>query len=128
MTYVPYTEGSKKESLMEKVNFKKQKIVFDDNKIFMNEETPIRFLVRHEFQMIIGGYWDGKLLIQNFTKKQEIAKKKHLYRITMIEVSESEEIIITGTEKGDIVKWILKDNNMIYDKPFFHHQNSVTGA
>jgi hypothetical protein len=128
MTYLPYTEGSKKETLSERANFKKQKIVFDDNKIFMNEETPIKFLVKHDLQMIIGGYWDGKLLIQNFTKKQEFAKKKHLYRITMIEVSESEEVIITGTEKGDIVKWTLDDNNMIYDRPFFHHQNSVTGA
>lgn len=46
----------------------------------------------------------------------------------MIEVSVSEEIVITGTEKGDIVKWTIEEGSMKYEKPFFHHLNTVTGA
>lgn len=46
----------------------------------------------------------------------------------MIEVSESEQVVITGTEKGDIVKWALDGSHLIYQKPFFHHDNTVTGA
>jgi len=104
------------------------KIPIDDSRILMNEGTPIKLLIKGDLQVIIGGYWDGKIVVQNFTKKFEISKKKHLYRITMIEVSDSEEIVITGTEKGDIIKWYLQESHLVFDRPFFHHQNTVTGA
>lgn len=128
LTYTQFSPNSKTEILSEKKDWKKVKIIFDDSKLFMNENTPMKILVKGDIRIIIGGYWDGSIIIQNFTKKQEISKKKHLFRITMIEVSESEEVVITGTEKGDIVKWALDGSHLIYQKPFFHHDNTVTGA
>lgn len=129
MEYTSYTEGSKKEIISERSNFKKQKISFDENKIYFTEDAPIKIMVKNGIRILVGGYWDGRLVMQNVTKKgQDSTFKKHLYRITMIEVSESENIIITGSEKGDIVKWITEDDELKCDKPFFHHQNTVTGA
>jgi len=94
----------------------------------MNEETPIKLLTKGEIQMVVGGYWDGRLVLQNFTKKYEVVKKKHLYRITCIEVSESEEMIITGTEKGDVAKWTLEKGTLKFERQFFHHEDAVTNA
>lgn len=128
MVYTPYTEGSKKEIVCEKSGSKRQKILCDNTKIHMNEETPKRLLVKNDLQIIIGGFWDGKVIFQNFTKKLEVSKKKHLYRVTMIEVSSSEEIIITGTTKGDVAKWTNNKDVIKFEILFFHHNNEVTGA
>ena len=68
------------------------------------------------------------MVVQNFTKKEETGKKKHLYRITMIQASQSEDIIITGTEKGDIAKWTNREGDIRFESLFFHHQNEVTGC
>ena len=73
LVYTPYYQNSKIEVLAEKKDWKKLKIVFDDNKIFMNENTPMKILVKEGIQIIIGGYWDGSITIQNFTKKLEIS-------------------------------------------------------
>lgn len=117
-----------KEILTERKDFKKYKIVFDDAKIDMTDDTPIKILVKNDIQMMVGGYWDGRIVIQNFTRGFEISKKKHLYKVTCIEVSENEDIVVTGTEKGDIAKWRLEGSVMHFEKPFFHHQDIVTNA
>lgn len=128
MTYNHCIEGSKKEIITERNNFKKEKYDFDDSRIYLTDETPIKLMVKQDLQMVFGGFWDGKIFIQSFTKKPTIILKHHLFRVTMIEVSESEEIIITGTEKGDVVKWNRHDGKITYEKSFFHHLNTVTGA
>jgi hypothetical protein len=46
----------------------------------------------------------------------------------MIEVSNSEEIIITGTTKGDVAKWNNNKGAIKFESLFFHHLNEVTGA
>lgn len=74
LTYNQYSPNSKTEILSEKREWKKVKIMFDDSKIFMNENTPMKILVKGDIQIIIGGYWDGSIIIQNFTKKLEISK------------------------------------------------------
>lgn len=127
-TYNSFNENNKKDIITENSGFKKVKIVFDDSKIYVNEDTPIRILTKRDIQMIVGGYWDGRIAIKNFTKKEDFFKKKHLYRITCIEVSESENIIITGTVRGDIAKWTYEENTLLFDKPFFHHEDTVTHA
>lgn len=128
LEYHPYTGDGKKDIFTDKKEWKKKKIIFDDSKILIDEHTPIKILTKGDLRMIVGGYWDGKITIHNFTKSTEKFKKKHLFRVTMIEVSDSEDIVITGSERGDIVKWTLEGTSLKFQKPFFHHQNTVTGA
>ena len=125
----PTEAKNNKKIITENKDWKKIKIEFDDSKIFINEETPMKILSKNGICILLGGYWDGSLSYENYTKNKREIKKKHLYRITCIEVSESEEIIITGTEKGDIAKWVSDQHNtLIFEWPFFHHEDTVTNA
>jgi len=127
MIYNEYHEGMKKKIVGENSNGKIVKINIDLYKMHIPEEAPKAILVKSDLQVLIGGYWNGMMVIQNFDKKQEIGKKKHLCRITMIQASLSEEVIITGTEKGDIVKWNNREGEIKFETIMFHHQQEVTG-
>jgi hypothetical protein len=99
------------------------KVILDDNRIHLPEEAPIKFMIKGDLKVLIGGYWDGRLLIQNLIRKKETLVNRHLYRITCIEINKEEDIIITGTEKGDIIKWIVDDFRLKISKSFFHHKD-----
>ncbi|CAI2372614.1 unnamed protein product [Moneuplotes crassus] len=135
MIYNEYLVGGKKPLISECPSGKMFKIQVDPLKIHFSEfsshssSVPVStILVKNGLRLLIGGYWDGMMVIQNFTNKEEISKKKHLYRITMIQASQSEEIVITGTEKGDVAKWNNNQGELKYDSHFFHHQSEVTGC
>lgn len=128
MRYNEYIENMKKQLISENSQGKTHKILFDEMKIHLPDDAPKTLLVKHDLQVLIGGYWNGMMVVQNYSQKYEIGKKKHLFRITMIQVSPSEETIITGTEKGDIAKWNNQLGNIKFEANMFHHQDEITSC
>lgn len=59
-----------------------------------------------EWTVIHGGFYDGSIVMQ-WTFLQPI--KKHSSRVSVIEIDECEDNLITGEDKGAFIFWSIDD-------------------
>ncbi|CAG9328520.1 unnamed protein product [Blepharisma stoltei] len=83
-------------------------------------------IIQQGKNVIIGGFWDGRLTIQKHHTKESNHKWVHYSTITCTDVDIDERVVVTGGKDGDVVVWQIDNDNLHHLWHFFNHDEQVT--